>query len=73
MPREKSRKFARLFRHPRKFEGVLRILWQDNETAIFAVPQRSGSLAHVVPEEALVKRAGFTALRRSASGLRFRA
>jgi hypothetical protein len=44
------------FARPRKFEGVLPKLWQVGDTAVYAVPTRSLSLAHVVPASAVVVR-----------------
>ncbi len=45
------------FAHPEKFEGVLPVLWRDGDDVIYAVPQRSSSLAHVVPRSAVAARA----------------
>ncbi|HEY2019139.1 MAG TPA: hypothetical protein VGH38_36785 [Bryobacteraceae bacterium] len=42
--------------HPRKFEGVLPLLWRDGGDAIYDVPVRSRSLAHVIPSSAVVTR-----------------
>jgi hypothetical protein len=39
--------------HPEKFDGVLPVLWHEEDDTIFAVPQRSRSLAHVIPREAV--------------------
>jgi hypothetical protein len=44
------------FRNPRKFDGVLPLLWHDEDDSIYAVPQRSKSLAHVIPAAAAVSR-----------------
>jgi hypothetical protein len=44
------------FAHPRKFEGVLPKLWQEGDDAIYEVPLRSRSLAHVIPASAVVSR-----------------
>jgi hypothetical protein len=44
------------FVNPRKFEGVLPKLWQSGDDAIYAVPLRSPSLAHVIPAGAVVER-----------------
>jgi hypothetical protein len=41
--------------NPRKFDGLLPVLWQENGDTIFGVPARSRSLAHVVPEASLVR------------------
>ncbi|HEY3826257.1 MAG TPA: hypothetical protein VGL82_16945, partial [Bryobacteraceae bacterium] len=43
--------------HPHKFDGVLPVLWHGEDDTIFAVPQRSHSLAHVIPASAVVARA----------------
>ena len=39
-----------------KFDGILPILWHDEDDTIFRVPQRSPSMAHVMPREAIVSR-----------------
>jgi hypothetical protein len=39
-----------------KFAGSLPVLWRDEDDTIYAVPQRSSSLAHVIPKEAAVNR-----------------
>ena len=44
------------FPSPSKFDGVLPVLSQVDATTIFAVPQRSKSLAHVIPSAAVVNR-----------------
>jgi hypothetical protein len=45
------------FTHPRKFDGVLPVLWRDDAgTVLYAVPSRSSSLAHVIPVGSLVRR-----------------
>lgn len=44
------------YAHPLKFEGVLPVVWRDHDVTFYRVPQRSSSLAHVVPESALVRR-----------------
>jgi hypothetical protein len=44
------------FRHPFKFEGVLPVLWRDRGDAIYQVPLRSPSLAHVMPAAAIPAR-----------------
>jgi hypothetical protein len=36
-----------------KFDGLLPVLWRGEDTTIYRVPQRSPSLAHVVPESAV--------------------
>jgi hypothetical protein len=56
VPGEKSREFYHPIVHPHKFDGLLPVLWHDEDDTIFAVPQRSRSLAHVIPKEAVVAR-----------------
>lgn len=51
-----SRVFTKPFAHPEKFQGLLPVLWRREDDTIYAVPQRTKSLAHVVPESAIVKR-----------------
>jgi hypothetical protein len=41
-------------RNPRKFDGLLPLVWQEAGDSIYQVPLRSVSLAHVVPPSALV-------------------
>ncbi|MDQ2898674.1 MAG: hypothetical protein M3Y07_02610, partial [Acidobacteriota bacterium] len=48
---------AEPFRNPRKFDGILPLLWREGAAGIYRVPQRSASLAHVVRREDLVSRA----------------
>ena len=36
------------YAYPRKFDGVLPVLWRENDVTIYAVPRRSSSLADVV-------------------------
>jgi hypothetical protein len=36
------------FPYPRKFDGVLPVLWREDDVTIYAVPRRSSTLAHVV-------------------------
>ena len=42
------------FAHPRKFDGVLPVLWREDDTAIYRVPQASAWLAHVMRPSQLV-------------------
>jgi hypothetical protein len=39
-----------------KFDALLPVLWRQEDTTIYRVPQRSASLAHVMPESAVAKR-----------------
>jgi hypothetical protein len=52
----RSQEFWKPFAHPAKFEGVLPLLWREDDVAIYRVPQRTPSLAHVVPQGAIVSR-----------------
>ncbi len=51
-----SPEFWKPFKHPNKFAGRLPVLWREEDTTIYQVPRRTPSLAHVVPESALVRR-----------------
>lgn len=53
----KSQEFWKGFAHPTKFDGRLPMLWTADDVTIYRVPLRNESLAHVVPESALVLRA----------------
>jgi hypothetical protein len=44
------------FANPNKFDGVLPILWQSGGDVAYAIPQRTSSLAHIVPVSAVVTR-----------------
>jgi hypothetical protein len=57
----KSQEFWKKFTHPTKFEGRLPVLWSADDVTIYRVPLRTDSLAHIVPESALVRRAPFSA------------
>jgi hypothetical protein len=52
----KSRIEGKPFVNPRKFDSVLPVLWHEEDDTIYAVPQRTKSLAHVVPLSAIVMR-----------------
>ncbi len=56
VPGEKSRENYHPFAHPRKFDGLLPVLWREEDDTVFAIPQRSTSLAHVIPRQAAVGR-----------------
>jgi len=53
----KSQEYWKAFIHPTKFDDRLPVLWREDDVTIYSVPRRSESLAHVVPEWALVRRA----------------
>ena len=44
------------YRNPRKFDGILKILWHEGDDSVYLVPQRSASLARVVIRSDLVLR-----------------
>lgn len=46
----KSGEFYKPFQRLFRFEGQFPVLWRDGDDAIYSVPQRSPSLAHVVEE-----------------------
>jgi len=48
--------YYRAFADPKKFDGVLPVLWSDRGTVLYSLRNRSSSLAHVVPAEALITR-----------------
>jgi hypothetical protein len=54
VPGPKSQVYTKPFQHPYKFQGVLPVLWHEEDDTIYALPQRTKSIAHVVPEGALV-------------------
>ena len=51
-----SPEYWKPFQNPATFEGVLPVLWQERDTTIYRVPQQKASLAHLVPESAIVRR-----------------
>ncbi|HXK02569.1 MAG TPA: hypothetical protein VMS37_09225 [Verrucomicrobiae bacterium] len=52
-----SQEYWRAFGHPEKFDGVLPALWSEGGVTFYRVPLREFTLAHIVPEWALVKHA----------------
>ncbi|MCW5978424.1 MAG: hypothetical protein KIT09_10120 [Bryobacteraceae bacterium] len=48
--------YKEAWRDPKKFDGVLPELWREGGDVIYAVPQRSSSLAHVVRPEHVAQR-----------------
>jgi hypothetical protein len=57
VPGPKSKEAYHPFRNPKKFDGLLPVLWHEEDDTIFGVPSRSPSLAHVIPASAVVSRA----------------
>ena len=43
-----SSEYFLAYSNPKKFEGLLPVLWRDGADVIYGVPQRSDSLAHVI-------------------------
>ncbi len=56
VPGPNSREAYKPYRNPRKFEGVLPVLWHAEDDTIYGVPQRTRSLAHVIPAAAAISR-----------------
>ncbi len=52
----RSREFYKPFHNPRKFDGLLPELWRDGDDAIYRLPRRSTSLAHVMRPSDLAPR-----------------
>jgi hypothetical protein len=50
-----SKEYWHGFTHPEKFEGRLPVLFQDSGVTLYRVPLREFTLAHVVPESAIVR------------------
>jgi len=50
-----SHEYWKPYRSPQKFEGVLPILWREDDVTVYLLPQRDSSLFHVVPESAIVR------------------
>jgi len=56
VPGPQSPEYWKPFTRPRKFDGMLPVLWREDDTTIYRVPQRFLSLAHVVRSGQLVRR-----------------
>ena len=54
VPGPRSPEYWKPFTRPGKFEGILPVLWREDDTTIYRVPQRSGSLAHVMRPDRVV-------------------
>ncbi|HTB18516.1 MAG TPA: glycosyltransferase family 39 protein, partial [Bryobacteraceae bacterium] len=48
VPGPHSAEYYKPFANPAKFEGLLPVLWRQNDDTIYAIPVRSNSLAHIV-------------------------
>ena len=51
-----SPEYWKPFDQPREFDGVLPVLWSEDDTTIYGVPLASPSLAHAIRPESLVPR-----------------
>jgi hypothetical protein len=51
----RSSEFWKGYTHPEKFDGILPVLWREDDVTIYQVPQRSASLGHVIPESAIAR------------------
>ena len=51
-----SEEFWKPFAHPAKFDGRLPVLMSDGGVTVYRIPQRSASLAHVIPKSAVIGR-----------------
>ncbi len=56
VPGTQSGEVYKPFARPDKFDGMLRVLWRGTGDTIYEVPQRSRSLAHVIPVTAVAER-----------------
>jgi hypothetical protein len=56
VPGASSPEFFKPFRNPHKFDGILPVLWREDDTTLYRVPGRSTSLAHVIPRASEVRR-----------------
>lgn len=56
VPGMRSQEVYKPYTNSRKFEGVLAVLWEGRGDTIYRVPQRTASLAHVMPPGAIAQR-----------------
>lgn len=56
VPGEKSREAYHPVPRPHQFDGLLPVLWHEEDDTVFGVPHRGQSIAHVIPRSALVQR-----------------
>jgi len=56
VPGAGSKDYYHSIANPRKFEGLLPVAWREAGDTIYRVPERSASLAHVIPRDAMVSR-----------------
>ena len=48
VPGPSSPEYYKPFANPRKFEGVLPVLWQEGDDTVYGIPSRNDSLAYVM-------------------------
>jgi hypothetical protein len=51
-----SSEYFLAYSNPKKFDGLLPVLWRDGADVIYGVPQRSDSLAHVIGPSQVISR-----------------
>ncbi len=54
VPGPSSLEYAPPYVNPHKFDGVLPIVWEENGDKVYSIPNRTSSLAHVIPASAAV-------------------
>jgi hypothetical protein len=54
VPGPGSQEFYKPFVNPRKFDGLLPVLWREGDDTVYGVPARSDSLAHAMGPDDLV-------------------
>jgi hypothetical protein len=62
VPGPRSPEYWKPFANPRKFDGVLPVLWRERDTAVYRVSERPFSLAHVLRPSELVHHAPISGL-----------
>src|SRR5262249_35611733 len=62
VPGPRDDPYYQTFPHPERFAGHFPVLWHESDTTVYGIPTRSRSLAHVVPETALVRRFPYNGL-----------
>jgi hypothetical protein len=50
-----SEEVWKIFQRPEKYDGVLELLWSQRGVTFYKVPLRESGVAHVVPENALIR------------------
>ncbi len=54
VPGPSSLEYSPPYANPHKFDGVLPVVWEENGDKVYSIPNRSSSLAHVIPAAAAV-------------------